>query len=345
MRRVALLLVGLAIALSGCEQKEKKTLVIGKKAIDCSLNVDSLVGTDWQMLEILPDKTEKASYSARIRFYSEDGKTMAKYNVKSFSDMYTYECFKNEATGELACKEEPKVKDWCQSLEVGGTPCNAESIKKIDKDVPEAKVTAGIKAAQETIAKYKGKPDWDKFVANNNNLGNKLQGRMYAKVDSRNCRLQITDNYMTIYNGKELEDSNPVGTNPFVPLEDEVLWEHCADATSLMALTERDFPKKPAKTRTTIQHALGAEVHFWLLHPDNLKAKKDCTYSYDVWVDGKPAKKAGTPEVAKGGKELRYYYGQKFDDAGVHVTSFVRFEECAGKKELSSVSCNLVKVQ
>ncbi len=344
MRRVALILIGLT-AMTGCEPKEKKGIVIGQKTADCSLTIDNLAGTDWQILEIKPDKSEEPSHSARIRFYSEGSKLMAKYNVKSFSDMYTYECFKNEATGELACKEEPKVKDWCQALEVGGTACNAESIKKIDKDVSDEKVAEGIKAAQEAIAKYKGKPDWDKFVANNNNLGNKLQGRMYAKVDTRKCRLQITDNYMTIYNGKELEDSNPVGTNAFVSLEDDVLWEHCDDSTSLMALNERDFPKNPTKTRTVVQHALGADIHFWLLHPDNLKPKKDCSYSYDVWVDGKPAQKAGTPEAAKGGKELRYYYGTKFDEPGIHVTSFVRFEECEGKKDIASVSCNLTKVQ
>ena len=60
----------------------------------------------------------------------------------------------------------------------------------------------------------------DKKAFENTNLitmlGNKLQGILYVKVDESACRLKVTDNYMTMFNGERKEDSNPNGTNPFV---------------------------------------------------------------------------------------------------------------------------------
>ena len=58
MRRVALLLIGLT-AMTGCEPKEKKGIVIGQKTADCSLTIDNLAGTDWQILEILRDHANR----------------------------------------------------------------------------------------------------------------------------------------------------------------------------------------------------------------------------------------------------------------------------------------------
>ena len=37
------------------------------------------------------------------------------------------------------------------------------------------------------VTKFKGTDKWKSFVFNNNNLGNKLFGQMYVKVNKRKC--------------------------------------------------------------------------------------------------------------------------------------------------------------
>ena len=51
---------------------------------------------------------------------------------------------------------------------------------------------------------------------------------------------------MTVYNGKKVEDSNPVGTNAFVKNElGDLLWEHCENRNDFLPLSKGTFPEDP----------------------------------------------------------------------------------------------------
>lgn len=350
---VWMLLGAMALGLAACEEKKSGFVVGQPKAADCDLSLDKLAGTEWVMLKAIDADTEKPDPSARAKFYMEDGHYKLKYNVASVSDMYTYDCKVNEAGDELTCKEEPKVKDWCQALVAGGKEtCTYDDIKKIDPDVTQAQFDEGWKKAQEVINRFKDDPEkWKKFVFQNNNLGNKLQGLFYAKIDKRHCWLRVTDNYMTIYNGKRVEDSNPVGTNPFVKNDlGELLWEHCENREDLIARPEADYPKDPDRIGHMAHYQPGQEFHVWYLAKDGREYKEGCDNSFDVWINAKPYKKGLKPEIVenKRKKELRWHVALKFDEPSAtpqgETITFVRHTTCDGKTE-TAVSCAAVRIE
>ena len=348
------LLIGscLLMLVVGCEQKSEKTLTVGTQAAGaCDVSLDALAGTEWLYLRANPDKTETPDYKIRMKFYDEGGKTKAKYNVGSVSDMYTYNCKKN-GDSEVICKEEPKIKDWCQAFAVASDTknCTPEQLKGVDSDITDEEIKEGMAKADEIMAKFRGDAGmWERFKFQNNNLGNKLQGLLYIKVDQRACRLRITDNYMTIYNGKKIEDSNPAGTNPFVKNDQgELLWEHCSDSEDLVALESAEYPAKPDEVGHKLEWTAGSDVNWWYLGDDNRVPEEGCSYSYDVYVDGKPVEKGVAAEIVdvKKGKELRWHWVQKVPEANkMPIVVMPRFKDCAGKKDKIEVACGLVKVQ
>lgn len=305
------------LALGGCDDgSEKKGLVIGddgKKG--CELSVDTLPDSEWVISKINPDKSTTPDHSARVKFVTEDGQLKAKYNVQSVADMYTYRCEKTKED-RVTCREKPRVKDFCQALEAGGSKCDTATLKGLIPDATDKELEEGIKQGMEIVTKYKDKPEWKQFVAQNNNLGNKLRGILYVKVDAKRCQLRVTDNYMTVYNGKKVEDSNPVGTNPFVKNEmGELLWEHCENRNDYLPLSKGEFPDDPANVRPEPQQTVGKPVHFWYLAGDAIAAVEGCTYKYDIWLDGKPLAMAQTPKQVddgKGGKRLEWHHEHTF---------------------------------
>jgi hypothetical protein len=343
MRMTLTALLALApLVIAGCTEKEpKKKITLGKKAGDCDLDINNMAGSEWLYLRANADRSETPDHKVRLKFVSEDGATKAKYNVGSLSDMYTYNCVIEGE--ELICREEAKVKDFCQALVSGGAECTPAALRKVDNSLTDAEIKEGMDEADKVMAKYKGTAKWDKFAFQNNNLGNKLQGLLYAKVDKRNCRMRVTDNYMTIYNGKRVEDSNPQGTNPFVKNEQgDLLWEHCTDSESLVDNTSAD---KPRSTKRTVRHAAGTDIHFWYLGDDWKRAKSGCTYGYDLWLDGKPHKAGLTPEA--GGRDQVVHWTHKFDAPSPlpHVFVMHGTMACEGEDKVETVACNAIMVQ
>ena len=351
-----LILSALGVTVAGCEEQGSKMTIGGKPpaAKDCALSLDSLGDTEWLFLRANPDKSEVADHHTRLQFKSEGGALKAKYNVGSISGMYDYNCTKKGE--ELLCLEAPKTRDWCQALVAGGAECNAETLRGIDPNLTDDEVAKGMTDAEDVMKKYRGTPDWDKFKFQNNNLGNKLQGILYVKVDTRSCRLRITDNYVTIYNGKKVEDSNPAGTNPFVKNElGELLWKTCDNSMDLVTLAAPEYPADPGNTQHIGRHKVGAEVHTWLLHEPARTPKEGCTYSFDVWIDGKPEQKGLVPEVvdvapAKGKtpavQELRWHFAKTYTEpSGQTVQVLFAESDCGGTKPPIVSACNALQIQ
>lgn len=343
------------LTLLACQEQGSGITVGGSGAVDsCDLTLDNLVDSEWVMFKILPDKTEYPDFKTRMKFITEDDQLKVMYNVGSLSDVYTYGCEKKGE--ELICREEARPKDWCQALLVGGGVCTAEVLKGFDPTLADDVIAKAVEESTATVAKYKDGEDWKQFELNNNNLGNKLQGLLYIKVDPRKCRLRITDNYMTIYNGKRIEDSNPVGTNAFVRWggSKELLWEHCTDSGDLASVAEAPYPENLDNVQVIRQAAFGQEVHFWYLGQDGRTPVEGCEYTYDLWFDGTDPQKGLKPDIVdvNNGQELRWHWSHTWtepnrDGMPLAGTTFIhRKWTCTdATKSGEEVSCAALRIQ
>ena len=345
--------VALLFAVTGCsgDDKDKKKITLGTKTADCALSYDNLDGTEWVYLRANPDRTDTPDpMQGRIKISSKDGKTSLKYNAGSRSDIYDYQCDAPTET-RMVCREKSHAKDYCQALAVSDKECTAEALRAIDPSLTDEQVAKGIEEGMANVEKYKGTDKWKSFVFNNNNLGNKLFGIVYVKVDKRKCGLRVTDNYVTVYNGKKVEDSNPNGTNAFIKnAEGELLWEHCTESANLIALDTAEFPKDPQNARHTGKWSVGKDVNFWYLGADAMNAPEGCNFSFDTWVDGKPVSKGLTPKdhTFKGKPVLAWNFAHKWDEAPAQpaVVTMVRNKSCEGKPaEKDHVACAAVLIQ
>ncbi|MBN2800757.1 MAG: hypothetical protein JXX28_16570 [Deltaproteobacteria bacterium] len=345
------------LALTACSRG-------GATKSTCDVTVDTLDGTQWAMLEAMPDKTDRENPKARMRWFKEDGKLKVKYTAASLGDVYTYTCeLKGEgADVEARCAEQARIRDWCQALEVNKKgSCTPERLAELGQvQQTPAEVEALIVDGKAWVDKYRGTEDWNKVVLNNNNLGNKLQGLLYAKVDARRCRLRISDMYMTIYDGQQKVDSNPVGTNPFVKLEGDWLWDHCDDGFKLVEFEE---PQPPADLSEILPpnqrfHPCGGDVdasgqcvdaksrlYYHYLGDTAAQVEEGCSYTFDVYAGWQPVGK--DVQVGQVDGKLDWTWQQEWNDVslqpGVGVLSMVRYKTCGGAKEKIDTLCNAAK--
>ena len=352
--RSLLLLATLSFSFVGCggEEEKKKGLTLGSKASSCDVTNSTLAGTEWLYLNTTPDGTSPDPVMGRMKFLEEDGQLKAKYNARSKSSVYDYDSTVGEK--KVTCKEEALPTDWCRALLAGGGTCDVATLQGIDSDLSAEEAAKGVKegtAEFEEAKKTKKGDAWKRWKLGNNNLGNKLQARMYVKVVDRKCELRVTDNYMTIYNGKSMEDSNPNGTNPFVKNEmGELLWENCeADQSkNLVARPELGFPKDPAKAAHLAHYSVGDAIQFTYLGMDGMTPPENCSFSYDIFLEGKPVKKGLTPGEAsvrhKGKNQpvaawLWDYKAEKPSPAGGEYVAMVRYTQCGAEKKQVGVAC------
>ena len=215
----------------------------------CTLSLDGLGGTTWVMDDPQAEGGSKPNNQARMRFVNEDGALKLDYTVKDPVNSYSFDCAKKGEgdSAELECFEPPRLVDWCYALEAweeGACTPPALAEYGIPDSVSKGEVVKAIKEAKGQIKEWQKAGVWDRQKLMRNNLGNPLQGRVYVAVNSRTCTLKITDNYMTIYNGQQKEDSNPVGTNPFVKYEGgELLFESCGPGRIVADLETEELPK------------------------------------------------------------------------------------------------------
>lgn len=320
----------------------------GETAPACDLALDKLAGKSFVYLEALPGGATKEAPIARIRFDDEGGKLAAKYTVASLSDVYTMPCTER-AKGEgkeLFCAEESRPRDWCQALLVGGGECTKKALKEYGATQDDEALNAAIKEAKETVAKYKGGEEWKKFELNNNNLGNKLQGRLYVSVDDKRCQLSVGDFYWTVFNGKPVEDSNPVGQNPFVKSDQEWLFEHCTEGGMLPGIESEELPADLGTIPRARVYDLGTPYWFHYLGENARKAEEGCTYDFDVWSQWKPVSKAVPATVTDKGEvvwKLQHTFAEPVSPMGstntAGVLTLIRHKTCGGKREKIDVIC------
>lgn len=351
--------LGITLILGmGCESKKSGYSLGQAGAGACDVTLDSLAGTEWNYLQATPEGNNPAPRQGRVKFYSEAGQLKAKYNAGSVSSMYDYNC--TTKGNKLSCREKALPADWCRSLLAGGGTCDVASIQAVDDTVDPAAAAKGVadgtKEFQEAKKKLKG-ADLKRFLFVNNNLGNKLQARMYVELNEKKCQLRIADMYMTIFQGKAKEDNNPNGRNAFVKNElGEQLWENCDGQQSkeFVARPEMGFPKNPAKVSHMARYSVGQQVQFTYLGMDGQSAPPGCTFGFDIWIDGKNVAKDLTPGAAKvkhKGKMIpvsAWLWDKKYEAPSGpqgEIVSMVRHKTCGGAKEVLGAACVAVKAQ
>ena len=349
-------LIGLScLQLMACNLKLADTTETQEEST-CDINLSNLAGTEWVYAEALPgDQGEKPQYKTRVRFDNSDGKLGAKYTVSSLSDVYDYKCELSEAGGssdqQLVCKQDASIDDFCMAVMAGGERCALKPMQRINSTWTKEEIEATAKKTKEAIAQYKAKGEWDQLRARFNSLLNKIQGVLYTAVDNDKCRLMITDNYVTVYNGVKIEDSNPAGINAYDQNEGKGLLFKACTAPYIFDTDSADFPADPGTVTMTYQNKktrpTGDPIHFWMLYGDMRMAQEGCSYSYDVWVNYQLKESGLTPETVdvRGGKELRWHHEHTFstksDMLNPHVVSFDITKTCGDKSD-NVVACNAV---
>ncbi len=337
----------------GCDDQQSGGLTVGtpQGAGDCTLSLDGIAGTEWLYLRANPDKSESPDIKTRLKFVSEGGAIHAKYNVGSLSDMYDYTCAVEG--DEMVCKQQPNVVEWCKAMIAAGDECTAEALKAQEPALSDKEIEDGIKAANADFASAKSRNYEKGFKQQYNNMGNKLRGVLYVKVDARKCRLRVQDMYRFYYNGKWGEDSNPAGINPFVKNDQgELLWDHCDNPLDLVDLKSAEYPSDPANVKNVTQHAVNEPVHYWFLSGDYAAPEEGCTYSYNTWLNYKPDQQNLKPEeiAGKGNKkELRWHFTKTYTEASgpgeAEVVTMNVVKTCAGKEAVKTTACNAVVVK
>lgn len=323
----------------------------------CDITLDALSGRTFLMYEAQPDgKTYKESVTTRLKFVDEAGKLTAKYTVGSLSDVYDYGCKLKEKDDkkELYCAEEERPQDWCQALEVfEAGSCTKAKLRELGiADATDEALNEAIKKAKGVVKEYRGTEKWNHFVLNNNNLGNKLQGRLYVEVDDKRCRLSITDMYFTIFDGKKVEDTNPVGKNPFVETKNELMFVHCKDGRSLADLTTAEVPADLSTIPPRREHTVDNDIFYHYLGENAVKAEEGCNYSYDAYSQWKLLQENVVVQADEKGAlkwNLAHKYGAtdlvSYSNQQVGVLHMVRSKECGGKEEQIDVLCNAAMVK
>lgn len=316
----------------------------------CTLTVDTLAGKAFVMSEAQPNnQPNKPNPLARMTFVEDGGKLKAKYTAMSVSDVYTYECTKQEKKDgkeELLCAEAARTQDWCEALIARDKACTRKKLTKLGSTLPEPELDKAIKAAKDAwkaVEKDGSERDQKIWKLRRQSLGNKLQGRLFAKVDSR-CRLRIDDLYWTLdKEGNKVEDSNPAGTNPFELSDQSWMFEHCTDTASLWDLEKDEFPKEAIGEAP--KHSLGKPIYYFYTGKKGVEPEEGCSYSFNTYAGWLPVSKDLKPTEAEG--KLVWRAEHTYSDKDVREVNgkqgalfhMERFKECGGKKELIDVTC------
>ena len=176
-----------------------------------------------------------------------------------------------------------------------------------------------------------------------NSPNNQLRGILHITIRPDECRLTITDNYMTMSFGAVREMQNVVGAGRFVRSNNEYFFEHCTDDDNMVALKEAGA--KAAPKETVGQWKVGDKIPFDYVGPEDQKPKAGCSYKMDTWVQYEPVAKAKPVELGEDGT-LDWGFTASFSEPGIKVVHLVRYRTCeGGAQEQISLSCQGVRVE
>jgi hypothetical protein len=347
----------LLLSLAACGGGEKVDALAVEKG---TATLDTLAGSEWVYLDEKLERGEVGSTktldpSARMKIYAEGDKIRALYNVKSLGDMYDYDCEKREK--DLKCVQrldQDFVYNVYASMVTQGKDCDAATIKALSPETTDEVIAAGIKQAQEDLAKLqKNEKQFSTFKREHNYLGNKLQFLFYVSVND-NGKVKVEDMYKTFYQGRWQEDFNPVSRNEFVKAPNGLFWGDCEDY-DLYSRAEAGFPaslrKSPSNCRydARCNFGIGDTVHygFYTQNGKGLESKEGCAYTMDVAYDGKILAEGQTAQTVqyKGKTLVSWTYSHSVDAAGSHPFAMVMHTSCAGEEAKSFTSCARVDAQ
>ncbi len=323
----ATFILGLAIALAGCES----TTTMGTEAVEgCTLDVNNLEGM-FIAKKATPEKGDFEDKDFRILFTEKGGKKVA------------------VSTGGRVYPQLPLTEKFdYEFVEVSEKPDGQQEA------FYKANLVRGFNAEELEAHKKKNK-----------NLGWKVEGMLYIRVDEKRCQLKVSDMYATFMEGKRVEDFNVGGQGKYVKAEEQNYgMVSCPPAIhrdkpeenrqgELVAWSKENpdpnkdesFPRDRAGTIVPV----GKPVYWSFIETErNAKSEKDknCTYSFDVYLNDLPVDGKANQSVEVGEK---WTYWQ-FDMTHTELTdsTFIeihRSQTCDGKKEIIDSVCNIVKTE
>ena len=349
---------------------EKKTEV---KQNHCDLNLDDLVNTSWVHEKSMGTAT-LVDPKFRLNFYSKEGKMKAHYNAGDMRAMYDYDCV--SAPKKILCSTAPNPVDLCLSFFAAGKKCTRNSLKKFydkrlgikgaDKNntslsISQEKMREANIEAEKKIVAWKKEGVWEsRWKPLYNSIRKRQMGLLYVSINNANnkCNLDISDNYAALSNAEILEDaSGMIGRSNFEKHQGEMLWEGCTDTDNTLWLTDlEELPEKMESMKAKATVFTEEAAHFWMINEKiSAPMEKDCTYDYEVWLNGQPFDKAmdngnQKPKLSEDKKSTLWHYTTKFktpnkDASDKNIIAFKVNKSCkGGPKEMVGNYCGIFQV-
>jgi hypothetical protein len=332
--RVQMLALGLLVACGGASEGGADA----EKKSTCALSLDNLDGQSFVKGSQV-GKNRQLDILARVRFEKQGDVLKAKYTVRSFTDVYTYTC-KPEADGLTCWADEFEVANYCRSLWGNEKACTPEAVAEltgltVDEVRPKVEETLANLNKLSGVAKHQARNAFG-------GAGIQLRGLLKVKLKEKECRLLISDLYQGMTNGQLREFENPVGTSDFFQnTERDLVFEHCADGTSLVAQADATQPAVAGAGLPEV--AVNTPFHLgWAGDP---AAQPGCTYSQKGYV-GYLASGAETPVAAGADGKLAWGFDATVPTPGKTALHLVRYAACEGKeKAVLSTACTAINVQ
>jgi hypothetical protein len=332
--RVGMLALGLLVACGGASEGGGTAA----KGSQCGLSLDALDGQSFVKGSQV-GKNRQLDILARIRFEKQGDLLKAKYTVRSFTDVYTYTC-SPEPDGLVCWADEFEVANYCRALWGNEKSCTPEAVAEltgltVDEVRPKVDETLANLANLSGVAKHQARNAFS-------GAGIQLRGLLKVKLKEKECRLLISDLYQGMTNGQLREFENPVGTSDFFHnTERDLVFEHCADGTSLVA---QENATQRAVAGAGLE-SIGANTPFHLGWAGDAAEQPGCTYSQKGYV-GYLATGPETPVAAGADGKLAWGFDATVATPGKTAIHLVRYAACGGQeKAVIGTACAAVNVQ
>jgi hypothetical protein len=314
-------LLAMALVVGGCEQK---TTMGVAPVEECSIDLHNLSGM-FIAQKAAPDRGEYLDKDFRMLFFEEDGKKKLLH------------------TGGRVFPQLPLTEKF-----------NYEFTKFVDEAETEALYTANF--VQDFEAK-----ELEERKKTNKDLGWKLEGMVYVRLDEKRCRLKVSDMYVTYVEGKRIEDFNMGGQSAYLISEETrysmvtcpparkrekpeenrqgelIAWEKAEPDPN----RDESYPRGPKGTMVPD----GKPVHWMWIDPEmNEKtAEEGCTYNLDVYFDDLPVESLQDVAVTPG-KKWTYWSFEMTHDV-IEKPTFIeihRHKVCGAEDTTIEAVCNVV---